>query len=171
MKASSILITFLIFFSIGLRAQNTSKKIKIHKVWITMQDDSKIKGALYSADNESIKISKNNSFDVSNLTTIDVQNIDVIKIRRKGKIGRGAWIGAASGVGFGVVLGLVSENDEWEGVVATGAGFFFGVIGTGVGAGVGASKKKIQINGDIETYKNNLAIIQSYSLVLKHTTN
>ena len=171
MKASLTLIAFLLFFSIGLHAQNTSKKNKIYKVWITMLDDSKVQGVLYSADNEFIKISKNNSFDFSNLTTINFQNIDVIKIRRKGKIGKGAWIGAASGVGFGVILGLASENDGWEGLVATGAGFFFGVIGTGVGAGVGTIKKKIHINGNIEIYKSHLEEIKSYSFTPNNTSN
>jgi len=167
MKALSTLIVFLIFFSIGLQAQNSSKKIKMHKVWITMQDDSKEQGILYSADEGFLKIANNNSLDVSNLTTIDVQNIDVIKIRKKGKIGKGAWIGAASGGGIGVVLGLAS-SDEF---VAIGTGFFFGVIGTGIGAGVGAIKKKIHINGDIEIYKSHLVEIQSYSLVQKNTSN
>jgi len=172
MKSLSTLIVFLIFFSIGLQAQNSSKKIKMHKVWITMQDDSKEQGILYSADEGFLKIANNNSLDVSNLTTIDVKNIDVIKIRRKGKIGKSTWIGAASGVGFGVIFGLaVEDDDNWDGVVATGAGFLFGVIGTGIGAGVGTIKKKIHINGDIEIYKSHLNEMQTYSLAPKNTTN
>ena len=131
-------------------------------------DQSKVIGVLYSADDESIKVSENNSFDISNLTTISGEQINILRIRRKGKIGKGAWIGAVSGAGTGVILGLISESDGWEGVVATGAGFMLGIVGTGVGAGVGAIKKRIDINGNIDTYKNYSNEIQSYSLVLKN---
>jgi len=199
MKTTLMLLAIFMSFSIGLQAQNTSKKIKPHKVWITLMDGIKVKGDLYSADDVSIKIAKNNSLDVSNLTAIsnqkidvikirrkgkknnslDVSNltaisnqkIDVIKIRRKGKIGKGAWIGAASGAGFGIILGLATEDDGWEGLVATAEGIFFGAVGTGVGAGIGAIKKRIQINGNIDIYKSRLSEIQSYSLVPNNATN
>ena len=171
MKTTLTLFAIFMSFSIGLQAQNTSKNIKPHKVWITLMDGLKVKGDLYSADDVSIKIAENNSLDVSNLTAISNQKIDVIKIRRKGKIGKGAWIGATSGAGFGVILGLASESDGWEGVVATGAGIFFGAVGTGVGAGIGAIKKKIRINGNVEIYKSRLSEIQSYSLIPNKTTN
>ncbi len=156
---------FLMLFSYGLNAQNNSKTIQIHKVWVKTMDGSMVKGVLYSADEQSIKISKNNSFSNSDLIVIDGEKIDVIKMRRKGKIGKGAWIGAVSGAGFGVALGLAANNDEWEGVVATVSGLFFGIVGTGVGAGVGAIKKKIQINGNSELYISNVPYLQSTSLV------
>ncbi|SNR59886.1 hypothetical protein SAMN06265371_106161 [Lutibacter agarilyticus] len=165
MKPFIRFFAFLMLFSYGLNAQNNSKKIQIHKVWAKTMDGSMVKGVLYSADEQSIKISKNNSFSDSNLIVINDEKIDVIKIRRKGKIGKGAWIGAASGAGFGVALGLAANNDEWEGVVSTVTGLFFGIVGTGVGAGVAAIKKKIQINGNSEVYISNLPFLQSVSLV------
>lgn len=171
MKTTLMLLAIFMLFSIGLQAQNTSKKIKPHKVWITLMDGIKVKGDLYSAEDVSIKIVENNSLDVSNLTAISNQKIDVIKIRRKGKIGKGAWIGAASGAGFGIILGLATEDDGWEGLVATAEGIFFGAVGTGVGAGIGAIKKRIQINGNIDIYKSRLSEIQSYSLVPNNATN
>ena len=168
MRPILLFLAFLMSFSYGLNAQNNSKTIQIHKVWVNSMDGSKTKGVLYSADEQSIKISKNNSFSNSNLIVVDSEKIDVIKIRRKGKIGKGAWIGAASGAGFGVALGLAADNDDWEGVVATASGLFFGIIGTGVGAAVGTIKKKIQINGNSELYINNLSYLQSISLVPKN---
>ncbi|RXP54274.1 hypothetical protein EC396_09425 [Lutibacter sp. HS1-25] len=167
MKKTLTILAILISFSFGLQAQNTSKKIRPHKVWITLMDQSKVKGVLYSADDESIKISENNSLDISNLTTVSGEQINTLKIRRKGKIGKSIWIGAVSGVGTGVILGLATESDGWEGVVATGAGFTLGVVGTGIGAGVGAIKKRININGNMDTYKTYSNEIQSYSLVIK----
>lgn len=166
MRPTLLLLAFLMSFSYGLNAQNNSKTIQIHKVWVNSMDGSKTKGVLYSADKQSINISKNNSLSNSNLIVIDSEKIDFIKIRRKGKIGKGAWIGAASGAGFGVALGLSAEKDnQWDAVVATASGLFFGIIGTGVGAAVGTIKKKIQINGNSELYINNLSYLQSISLV------
>ncbi len=171
MKTTLMLLAIFMLFSIGLQAQNTSKKIKPHKVWITLMDGIKVKGDLYSADDVSIKIAKNNSLDVSNLTAISTQKIDIIKIRRKGKIGKGAWIGAISGAGFGIILGLATEDDGWEGLVATAEGIFFGDPGTNTSAGIGAIKKRIQINGNIDIYKSRLSEFQSYSLVPNNATN
>lgn len=168
MKTAFMLLAIFITSSIALQAQNTSKKIKPHKVWITLLDESKVKGVLYSVDAESIKISENNSLDVSNLTTINANQIEIIKIRRKGKIGKSAWIGAVSGAGLGVIIGVASDSDGWEAVVATGSGILLGIVGTGVGAGIGAIKKRILINGDIKIYQNYLSEIKSYSLVLNN---
>jgi small nuclear ribonucleoprotein (snRNP)-like protein len=166
MRPILLLLVFLIPFSYGLNAQNNSKKIQIHKVWVKTMDGTKTTGVLYSADEQSIKISKNNSFSNSNLIVIESEKIDFIKIRRKGKIGKGAWIGAASGAGFGVVLGIAATDDnDWDGVAGTVSGLFFGIVGTGVGAIVGSNKKKIQINGDSELYLSNLSFLQSASLL------
>lgn len=168
MRPILLLLAFLMSFSYGLNAQNNSKTIQIHKVWVNTMDGLSIKGVLYSADEQSIKISKNTSFSNSNLIVIDSEKIDVIKIRRKGKIGKGAWIGAASGAGFGVAIGMATDSGEMKSVVAIASGLFFGVIGTGVGAAVGSIKKKIQINGNSELYLNNLSFLQSISLVPKN---
>jgi small nuclear ribonucleoprotein (snRNP)-like protein len=165
MRPILLFLALLMSISYGLNAQNNSKKIQIHKVWVKTVDGSKTKGVLYSADEQSIKISKNNSFSNSNLIVIDREKIDVIKIRRKGKIGKSVWIGAASGAGFGAVIGMAANNDEWKGVAATAFGLLFGLIGTGVGAVVGSSKQKIQINGNSEVYISNLSFLQSTSFV------
>jgi hypothetical protein len=163
------LMAILLSFSFGINAQNSTKKNKFHKVWIKTLDGSKESGILHSVDESSVNISKNNYFDIENLTYIDRENIDVIKIRRKGKIGKGAWIGAASGAGFGVILGLATEDSNWEGAVSTASGLFFGLVGTGVGAAVGSVKKKVKINGEPSLYKDNLDFLQSISLVTNNS--
>jgi len=165
MRPILLLLAFLMSFSYGLNAQNNSKTIQIHKVWVNSMDGSKTKGVLYSADEQSINISKNNSLSNSNLIIIDCEKIDIIKIRRKGKVGKGAWIGAASGAGFGVAIGMATDSGELKSVVATASGLFLGIIGTGVGAAVGSIKKKIKINGNSELFINNLSFLQSISLV------
>ena len=51
------------------------------------------------------------------------------------------------------------------GIVTSASGLFFGLIGTGVGAGVGTIKKKIPINGNSEIYRSKLPFLQSISLL------
>lgn len=166
MRFTTLLLVFLLALSNNLKAQNNSKKFKPYKVWITTIDGTKTSGILYTANAQEVKISEHNFATSSNLTSIDAENIAHIKIRKKGKIGKGTWIGAASGVGFGVLFGIAIEDDDgWEGLVATGTGLFFGIVGTSVGAGVGALKKRIPIDGDMEKYQSNLSYLQAISLV------
>ena len=166
MRPILLLLAFLMPFSYGLNAQNSSKKAKIYKVWVTTMDGSKTKGLLYAADEQAIKIAKNRSSSSSDLIVIDGEKIDLIKIRRRGKIGRSTWIGAAAGVGAGVIFGLaVDDGEGYGGIVTSASGLFFGLIGTGVGAGVGTIKKKIRISGNSELYRSNLSFLQSISLV------
>ena len=165
------LLGVLLFFPTGLNSQNT-KKVKTHKAWITLTDNSELKGILYSADEDLIKITYNNSLDVTNLMSIEANKIEIIKIRKKGKVGKGALIGGLSGLGFGVLIGFAAGDDDpgWFSTTkeekAIGGGIAFGLLGTGVGALTGTSKKKIIINGNIKNYKSQLTTIQGYSLAL-----
>jgi hypothetical protein len=166
MKSILFLLAFLMPFSYGLNVQNSSKETKIYKVWVTTMNGSKTKGILSSANEQSIKIAKKKSSNNSDVIAVNGDNIAIIKIRRRGKIGRSTWIGAAAGVGVGVVFGLaVDEVDLYGGSVTTAKGLFFGIVGTGVGAGIGTIKKKIRINGDSEIYSSNLPFLTSISLL------
>lgn len=161
------LLGVLLFFSIGLHAQKSKKKNRTYMVWVSKIDNSKkIKGLLHEVNNESLKIIDRHSKEIN----IDASNIEIIKIRRKGKIVRGAWIGAASGAVFGVIFGLIADDEDTnEGLVATGGGLAFGILGTGVGIVVGANKKKVKINGETSLYKDNLEFLQSISLVTNNS--
>lgn len=164
------LLGVLLFFPIGLNSQNKINKIKTHKVWITLVDGSKEKGILYSADGDFFKIMNNNSFDVTNLMSIEANKIEIIKIRRKGKVGKGAWVGALSGAGLGILIGFAAGDDDPGFLSSTkeekaiGLGIALGVLGTGVGALTATAKKKIIINGKTLNYEQQLEEIQSYSL-------
>ncbi|MDP2067369.1 MAG: hypothetical protein Q8K04_00240 [Lutibacter sp.] len=153
-------------------AQNTKDDIKVHKVWISLVKSSNIiKGNLYAVDENSVKIIDNKSFDLSNLQIISPSQIEKIKIRRKGKVGKGVWIGSLIGLGVGIFSGLVSpdDSDEWFGfspgekVIINS--IFITPIGAGVGALIGLNKEVITINGDTESYKRQLDLLKSYSLM------
>lgn len=164
----TLLCAFLIF-TIGLKAQNSKQKIKVNKVWVTLLDGSKIKGNLYSADNEGIIITKNNSIDSNDLTTISTENIHLIRIRRKGKVIKGMLIGSLTGVGISVLLGATSGDSGWFTPAETMAiaGVLFVPLGAGIGALAGTKKENIYIRGTIKTYQLELKKIQSYSLHLQ----
>ena len=173
MKAKLLILfgAFLIF-PINLDAQITANKKQPYKVWVSLIDGSKEKGVLYLADKQGIKIMNNKSSNVGNLIFVEASKVNLIKIRRKGKIGKGVWIGALSGFSSGILLGLASGDDE-PGILsfskedkAIAGGITLGVLGTGVGALVATGKKKIMIKGDNEMYKKQLEIISGYSLIL-----
>ena len=181
----AILISAILFFSTGLHAQKSKKKNKVYKVWVSKIDNSKkIKGLLYEVNNESLKIIGKRSTEIN----IDASTIKMIKIRRKGRVGRGVLIGALSGFAVGGIIGLASGDDPDETVqygggfagwwyipyteytiegetamekaMSTGTGLAF--LGGGAGAIIASKKKKISINGDINNYTNQLDVLKSF---------
>jgi len=168
------LLGIILIIPVGLKAQNNKNKIKVHKVWVTLLNGSRlIKGNLYSANKDRIRIVDNDSFDISNLTTINVQDIDVLKIRRKGKVGKGVWIGAVTGLAVGGIIGFASGDDDpdqwlWSSTAeekALGSGILLSIVGAGVGPLIASKKEVIRLNGNIEIYNEQLGAIQSYSLM------
>ena len=135
-------------------------------------NSKKIKGLVYEANVESLKIIDKNGITIH----IDASNIGIIKIRRKGKVGKGIVFGALVGFGTGLVIGFASGDDpdrtiEFFGTQtikgtkasekALGLGFTGALIGSGVGAVIASGKEKISINGDINNYKTNLEKLRS----------
>jgi hypothetical protein len=168
-KISFVIFLCTIHLTIG---QNTKENIKVHKVWISLVNSSNIiKGNLYAVEENGLKIIGNKSFDISNLQIISPSQIEKIKIRRKGKVGKGVWIGALTGLGVGVLSGLVSsdDSDEWFGFSPEEKAVINAILITPVGAGIGAliasNKEVITINGDAESYKRQLDMLRSYSLM------
>lgn len=78
----SITFIILICTTINLNAQGTREVT--HKAWVTLVNNSQVKGILQSASKEGIVLAGENTYD-----TINPNKINTIKIRRKGKIGRG----------------------------------------------------------------------------------
>ncbi len=179
-----ILTIVLICFSIGLNAQNTPNKIREYKIWITKINQTKVKGILYFADEKGINIYTNKAHNDSNMRCVEAKNIDEIKIRRRGKIGTGLWVGALSGFAVGGLVGLASGDSPdktvdtgWfgtytnegtsSGTKAMVTGVISIILGAGIGAIIASKKYNISINGNFETYKNQLNKIKSYSLKYK----
>src|SRR5210317_849261 len=81
-----------------------AQKIKAYKARVTLIDESKVKGVLYTANEEGLVIMDVNLVD--SVSFLDSRNIKILKVRKKGSIGRGAWIGALSGAALGAIIGF-----------------------------------------------------------------
>lgn len=154
------LAVLLLFFCV-LQPAN-GQKVKTYKIWVALLDGTKVKGALYAVNEEQLVVVGE---DLKR-TQLDPKEIKVIKFRRAGSIGRGAWIGAASGVVAGVLVGLAAD-DEDDIIVkeaSIGGGGILGLfIGTGLGIGIGSAKKKMVVNGDENAYRLHLSMLQKYA--------
>jgi len=162
-----------------LFAQEQKKKFKVSKVWVSKIDNSKVvKGILLEANDESLRIfGKKNSEII-----VKIKDVSKLKVRRKGKVGRGAAIGAATGAVTGIIIGFASGDDpdktvdgNWffgaytvegtpAGEKAASWAVGLGIAGTVVGAVVGSLKKVFLINGDTSKYQMYFDEIQSYSM-------
>ncbi len=169
MKTSTILISAIaLLLTLNMKAQNKSRKVKVYRVLI-ITDESRMKGFLYEADSTGLNVSQD--IKGENLEFINAVNIRTIKIRKRGQVLHGAVIGALSGITFGYLIGLSGGDDEpgWfsyskeeKGTIGAVAG---GIVGTTIGTLISTARKKFNINYDINQYKENLMLLQVYSIL------
>ncbi len=150
----------LLFFCVILPAKG--QKVKTYKIWVTLLDETKVKGTLYGVNEDQLVLVGGDL----NQVIITPESIETIKLRRTGKIGRGAWIGAAIGTATGALVGLATnDRDEFLGdpiYSMTGGGIVGLIIGTGVGIGIGTGKEKFVINGDESAFRLQLPVLREY---------
>ncbi|MGY8916120.1 MAG: hypothetical protein ACKVJF_13695 [Flavobacteriales bacterium] len=153
--------------------QNISKKSNVYRAWISiLGSPDQIQGYLYKADSSFVTLTLKNSFDFNNLQTIESNRIDQIKLRKKGIIGKGVWIGALVGFGVGATAGLIGGDDP-EGFItftkeeyALIYGVPISILGCGVGALVSSKKTTVKIGGDQQMYIAQLEKLKGYTLML-----
>lgn len=165
MKTLVILVslTFMLFSPALVKAQKKSKK---YVTWVTfMEKEGKVKGWLSALKDSSIVME---SSTTGKLLEFRIEEIKTLKFRKKGKITRGALIGLGTGVVTGAIAGQAEgddvvdyTNDPWgfSGIFAQTAdeksrsyAVSLGVLGAGLGAGLGAIKKKFRIEGRLADY-------------------
>jgi hypothetical protein len=157
-------------------AQSASTKAK-HRIWVNQTGvGDKYKGFLYMVKDSSIYMSpflKNDDSALmgNNYQKIDYQQIDIIKIRRKGKVGRGMLIGSLLGFSIGSFIGLMSEDDT-EGLIrfTKNEKFWISSISLGthgmiIGAIIGSAKIKIPINGRKKRFIEEREKLRKYSFL------
>ncbi|MFZ9004221.1 MAG: hypothetical protein ACO20F_10135 [Robiginitalea sp.] len=148
-----------------------AQKIKAYKARVTLIDESKVKGVLYTANEEGLVIMDVNLVD--SVSFLDSRNIKILKVRKKGSIGRGAWIGALSGAALGAIIGFADGNDPPDCIIlcataeekALIGAVTLAVPGTGVGALIGSASKKFYVHGEKGTYLSVLPEIKKYAFI------
>jgi len=169
----------------GLSAQDTTKKTKIYRTWIsTNSEPFKVKGSLYKVNDSSVFVS--NSLRLldypanrDQLVELHLENINTIKIRRMNNIGKGALIGAISGFVVGGLIGYASGDDPpctpppgawfcWTTTAeekAVNLGVPLSIVGAGLGALIGSAKIVIPINGNAYNFNKNKNELRKYSII------
>ena len=143
-----------------------SQKTKIYRTWITLTDRTVVNGALTSASRDGLVVLDWENRDT--VAQIEPVQIKVLRFRRKGATGRGAWIGAVSGAAAGILIGFIDGDDEagWFAMTAeqkaVGAGIGLAIPGTIVGMIIGSLPRRMVIKGDRDTYLALLPEIQEY---------
>lgn len=137
-----------------------TQKVETYKVWITLLDKTKVEGILYAANEHELVI-LNAQLEQR---IFSAENIEVIKIRREGKRGKGAWIGAATG--FIINAAIILADGFYDGIEAEGiliGGVTTGALGGFIGMGIASGKKKFVVNGSKTTYLKHLAQLQRFA--------
>lgn len=143
-----------------------AQKVKTYKAWVTLSDDTRMKGTFYAAETDALILMGEDLDEIK----IDPKIIKTIQIRRKGRVGRGVWIGALSGVVVGGIAGYASGDDEPGFFSSTaeekalGNAILLSFPGAGIGALIGSARTIFAINGNYQTYLNSLSELEKYAL-------
>jgi hypothetical protein len=154
-------LQFLSIISLVLTmATGHAQKVNTYKIWVTLINQKEVKGTLYSAHEDELVILGE---DLAQLKFVP-GNIRVIKLRRVGKGGRGAWIGALGGFAASTMICYASESGSgWEDLCPFGGVVFGAPIGTLIGIGVGSGREKYSINGNRDAFNSLLPKLQEYA--------
>jgi hypothetical protein len=155
-------------------AQEKKEKNKIYYTWVkSITNASTPKVFLHSLEDSVVFTTSNLDMLNADLISHSVSEIRVIKTKRKGRLLRGALVGACAGLIFGGLTGLASGDDEPSGFyqslysqtkeqkAVTGmiGGFF---AGGALGTIIGVIKIRIPIHGDQSTYNSKKPKLQKY---------
>lgn len=188
MPVNSIRLATLIFFLVILHGTEqliaqTQKKNKLYDavvIWTDQTNHAGYDGHMIELRDSSILFvdlhPRNIPIDDRLRIDLRVNEIAVVKFRRKGAVGRGAAIGAASGLALGAFIGVMAYKapqcsagtafcgigDPGRGGAALAGGIIGLAGGAAVGAGAGAIRAKYELNGNIDRYRQNKEAMSKY---------
>lgn len=103
------------------------------------------------------------------LIRMPVEQLEFVRIRRKGKVGRGIVLGMLAGVATGIIWGQALGDDRKGGLLSLTANTKSMVLGTVciipgaiIGAILGSGSKKIVLNKSVETYQAQRETLRQY---------
>ena len=180
MKTINVIILVVFCCLSSIHAQETIKKNKIYKTWVTLNSEPfKVKGFLYEVNDSSISVvdfgmMKEYSTDRFQVANLHINDIEKIKTRRNNSIGRGILIGAATGFVVGGLIGLFDGDDPagtlmaWTaGEKAIMAGGTLSIGGAVIGGLIGLLKVRIPIDGSMNKFNRNRNKLNKYSIEKK----
>ncbi|MBK8705009.1 MAG: hypothetical protein IPN33_16555 [Saprospiraceae bacterium] len=150
--------------NVSIAFSQKSGREKIYQTWVkTYPPGEGIKGLLIETKDTSVLVAQS-IYNLKKTTSeISVSNIDMLKFRKKGRPGKGALIGAVSGLSTGAIIGFAvgrrGDQDFKSSEKAVGFGIGLAIPGSIIGAVIGSIKVKIPIKGNIQNYqlqKNNI---------------
>lgn len=166
MRISLSLISFFIVIALGSVSVSAQTKPKQYVAKVYTLDRKAVQGILQSADNQGIFIIRKTG---DTTTFINALQIRQIKLRKKGKAGRGTAIGFFSGlaIGAGTAIALHSDDKLNNSLFSVGA-VLFTFATTAVGGAIASRPEDIiLLNGNANEYAMALQKLQSYSLIAK----
>jgi len=159
-------------------------KMRTFKVSVYTVSGQKITGYLPSITDTSLVISNNqhylSQFPPKELktTNLNFNQLELVTVRRKGATGRGILIGSLTGIGTGMIIGLVSGDDHNDNSTfcffcftaeekALMGGLAGGILGGLVGGIIGAlAHKQFPIGGNKPAFdKMRLSILEKIGRV------
>ena len=155
----------LISSSAICRTSEKKKKTVVYYAWITLTTQkNKIKGVFRELGDSSVLIYTNEQ-----LLRIPAATIKKIVFRRRASAGRGALIGAVSGIVVGAVAGYGDGTCEGCFISAEENAVFGGLVLSGLGALAGTiigtiPKKQVNISGHHGVFISNHELLRKYSL-------
>ncbi|NNK88213.1 MAG: hypothetical protein HKO90_08020 [Flavobacteriaceae bacterium] len=146
-------------------SQREFKGQTVYKTWVELENVEIRDGVLLRADESGITVRIYPAGNEPVDRKISAEEIIEIKLRRKGKVGKGVLYGALGGMVVGAAAGASDDSGYLGPEFGALAGGVFGIIpGSLVGLTVGAGKEKIVINKNKNTYLENLKSLKSYSI-------
>ena len=153
-----------------MNAQDTITRNMIYKTTVKLISNPSFRcyGALYEVNDSSISISSHRIKDYYSgnleVTRLHIEDVNFIVTKKPGSGGRGALIGAVSGVALGALMGLVGAGGGGGPaiihlsvtglIVGVPTGYIFGKI----------AGKHIPINGSIDEFNLNKDKLKGYSI-------
>jgi hypothetical protein len=154
-----LLISFnLLLLSYPAQSQpDSSMNKKTFRVWVKSYNSSRLtEGILYDVKDSSIRILLTNPISIQKtkerLTTMDVKSIEVIRLRKKGSIGKGVLIGGLTGAAIGTLLSLSFANSVHDNSVLYVIPAMFAGLGVAIGFIAGGVKIKMPIYGNQDNF-------------------
>ena len=158
----------------SIKIDSTNSRIylkeRVFRVWITLKDNTKLKGVLYEVGDSSIWVAtseysylnKRESYESDEYQKIkySISHIRTINTRSLGKVGRGAGVGVAIPIALTPLIFLAGDEAPYAALVIVP----LAILGATLGAIMASPKEGFYISGSLERYNYHKEKLREYSI-------